>query len=190
MVYPMQVCIYRRHMRSLWQSRSAACAACQRTLGNSALDQSRSALQPLVKSRTIEMVQYDKLPAGQVGLGLRQSCARNAASWLKPSPRAEKRSALSHRSARLAAVTSALDETTVKAKVGRGAALGRPRAVYVRRCGAVRMEWSECSGGNRPTCSGWSCTQLYARVHVCVHCGASGFGHIGTRDRCRMLSWP
>ena len=67
MVYPMQVCIYRRHMRSLWQSRSAACAACQRTLGNSALYQSRSALQPLVKSRTIEMVQYDKLPAGQVG---------------------------------------------------------------------------------------------------------------------------
>ncbi len=67
MVYPMQVCTYRRHMRSLWRSRSAACAACQRTLGNSALHQSRSALQPLVKSRTIEMVQYDKLPAGQVG---------------------------------------------------------------------------------------------------------------------------
>jgi hypothetical protein len=61
--------------------------------------------------------------------------------------------------------------------VGRGAALGRPRAVLCPavRCGAVRMEWSERSGGDRPTCSGWSCMQLYARVHVCVHCGASGF---------------
>ena len=95
---------------------------------------------------------------------------------------------LSHRSARLAAfaaLTHPLDETTAKAKVGRGAALGRPRAVYARRCSAVPCVWNGAVGGCPKVLRVvLGCTQLYARVHVCARSGALTGILLGTRDCC------